>query len=39
MDRRTIFAIGILILVFAVIIIYEWTGAWSGVKLTMAMWL
>lgn len=36
MDRRTIFAISILILIFAVIIIYEWSGAWTGVKATMA---
>ena len=36
MDRRTISAIGILVLIFAVIIIYEWTGTWTGVKVTMA---
>ncbi len=35
MDKRTIFAIGILVLIFAVIIVYEWTGAWTGVKATM----
>jgi uncharacterized membrane protein YraQ (UPF0718 family) len=35
MDKRTIFAIGILILIFTVIIVYEWTGAWKGVKVTM----
>ncbi|MFA5144254.1 MAG: permease [Candidatus Omnitrophota bacterium] len=36
MDRRTIFAIGILVSIFAVIIAYEWTGAWTGVKVTLA---
>jgi len=36
MDRRTIFAIGVLVLIFAVIIVYEWSGAWTGVKVTMA---
>lgn len=35
MDRRTIFAIGVLLLIFAVIIIYEWGGTWAGVKVTM----
>lgn len=35
MDRRTMFAIGILVLIFAVIIMYEWSGAWKGVKATM----
>ena len=35
MDRRTIFAIGILVLIFAVIIVYEWSGSWKGVKVTM----
>ncbi|MDD5427856.1 MAG: permease, partial [Candidatus Omnitrophica bacterium] len=36
MDRRTMFAIGILVFIFAVILVYEWTGAWTGVKVTMA---
>lgn len=36
MDRRTIFAVGILVLIFAVIVAYEWSGAWTGVKVTMA---
>ncbi|MDD5633753.1 MAG: permease [Candidatus Omnitrophica bacterium] len=35
MDKRTLSAISILVLIFAVIIVYEWGGAWSGVKLTM----
>jgi len=35
MDRRTVFAIGILVLIFAVIIVYEWGGTWAGVKVTM----
>lgn len=35
MDRRTVSAIGILLLIFAVIIIYEWSGTWTGVKATM----
>jgi len=36
MDRKTIFAIGILVLIFAVILLYEWSGALTGVKVTMA---
>lgn len=36
MDKRTVFAIVILLLIFAVIIIYEWSGALTGVKVTMA---
>lgn len=36
MDKRTIFAIGVLALIFGVIIVYEWGGALSGVKTTMA---
>lgn len=35
MDRRTIFTIGILFLVFAVIIAYEWSGSLKGVKVAM----
>lgn len=36
MDKRAISAIGILLFIFAVIIIYEWTGTWTGVKVMMA---
>lgn len=36
MDRRAILAISILILIFGIIIVYEWGGAWSGIKTTMA---
>jgi len=36
MDRRTIFAIGILVAIFGAIIVYEWSGTWTGVKVTMA---
>lgn len=36
MDRRTLFAIGVLVAIFAVIIAYEWTGSLAGVKTTMA---
>jgi hypothetical protein len=36
MDRRTIFAVGIPVFIFAVIIVCEWGGAWHGVKVTMA---
>jgi hypothetical protein len=36
MDKKTILAVSILLLIFGVIIIYEWGGAWSGVKATMA---
>lgn len=36
MDRRTISAIGILALIFAVILVYEWSGSLAGVKVTMA---
>ncbi len=35
MDRRGVFAAGILLLIFAVIIVYEWGGTWTGVKVTM----
>lgn len=34
-DRRTIFAITILVLIFAVILVYEWGGAWKGYKATL----
>jgi len=36
MDKRTIFAMTVLLLIFAVIIVYEWGGALTGVKTTMA---
>lgn len=36
MDRRAILAAVILILIFGVIIVYEWGGTWSGVRATMA---
>jgi len=36
MDKKTILAIGILVLIFGIIIVYEWGGTWSGVKATMA---
>ena len=35
MDKKTIFAVSILLMIFGVIIVYEWGGAWSGVKITM----
>lgn len=35
MDKRTLFAIGILVLIFGVIIVYEWGGTLAGVKTTM----
>ncbi len=35
MDRKTIFAIGIVVLIFAVILVYEWGGAWKGYKTTI----
>lgn len=36
MDKRTLSAVGILALVFAVILVYEWSGSLAGVKVTMA---
>lgn len=36
MDKRTVVAVSVLLLIFGVIIAYEWGGAWSGVKTTMA---
>lgn len=36
MDRKTIIALGILVMIFGVIIVYEWGGAWSGIKTMMA---
>lgn len=35
MDRKTIFAIGIVLLIFAIILVYEWSGAWKGYKITI----
>lgn len=35
MDKKTIFAIGMVILIFAIILIYEWGGAWKGYKVTI----
>jgi uncharacterized membrane protein YraQ (UPF0718 family) len=35
-DKRTVIAVSILLLIFGIIIVYEWGGAWSGVKNTMA---
>ncbi|MFA5146860.1 MAG: permease [Candidatus Omnitrophota bacterium] len=36
MDRRAVSAVAILLFIFAVIIVYEWSGTWRGVKTTMA---
>jgi len=36
MDKKTVLAVGILLLIFGIIIVYEWGGAWTGVKTTMA---
>ncbi len=36
MDKKTITAVSILLLIFGIIVVYEWEGAWSGVKHTMA---
>jgi uncharacterized membrane protein YraQ (UPF0718 family) len=35
MDKKTVFAIGIVLLVFAIILVYEWGGAWKGYKITL----
>ncbi len=35
MDKRTIYAVGVLLFIFAIIIAYEWGGTWTGVKVTM----
>jgi uncharacterized membrane protein YraQ (UPF0718 family) len=32
MDKRTIFAISIVLMIFAIILVYEWSGAWRGYK-------
>ncbi|MGB2629876.1 MAG: permease [Candidatus Omnitrophota bacterium] len=34
-DKRTIFAVGIVLLIFAIILVYEWGGAWKGYKSTL----
>jgi len=34
-DKKTLIAVSILVLIFGIIIVYEWGGAWSGVKTTM----
>ena len=31
-DKRTLFAIGIVLLIFVIILVYEWGGAWKGYK-------
>lgn len=35
MDKRAIFAVSIVILIFAIILVYEWGGAWKGYKTTL----
>jgi uncharacterized membrane protein YraQ (UPF0718 family) len=35
-DKKTVIAVSILLLIFGIIVVYEWGGAWSGVKHTMA---
>ncbi|UCC95781.1 MAG: permease [Candidatus Omnitrophota bacterium] len=35
MDKKAIFAVGVVLLIFAVILVYEWGGAWKGYKKTM----
>ncbi len=32
MDKKTIFAVSVVLLIFAIILIYEWGGAWKGYK-------
>ena len=34
-DKRTFFAIGIVVMIFAIILVYEWGGAWKGYKSTL----
>jgi uncharacterized protein len=36
MDRKTVLAVGIILVIFGIIVIYEWGGAWSGVKTIMS---
>lgn len=36
MDKKTLVAVGILLLIFGIIVVYEWTGAMSGVKATLS---
>jgi len=35
MDKKSIFAVGIVLLIFTIIIVYEWSGAWKGYKTTL----
>jgi len=35
-DRKSIFAISIVVFIFTIIVVYEWTGAWEGYKTTIA---
>ncbi|UCG35286.1 MAG: permease [Candidatus Omnitrophota bacterium] len=35
MDKKTIFAISMVLLIFAIILVYEWGGAWRGYKTTI----
>ncbi|MDP8262440.1 MAG: permease [Candidatus Ancaeobacter aquaticus] len=35
-DKRTVFAISIVVFIFGIILLYEWTGAWKGYKDTLA---
>jgi len=34
-DKRTVFAISIVLMIFAIILVYEWGGAWKGYKNTL----
>ncbi|NQT22665.1 MAG: permease [Candidatus Omnitrophica bacterium] len=34
-DKRTLFAISIVVIIFAIILVYEWGGAWKGYKSTL----
>ncbi|MFH1305166.1 MAG: permease [Candidatus Omnitrophota bacterium] len=35
MNKKTIFAVSMVLLIFAVIVVYEWGGAWKGYKTTI----
>ena len=35
MDKKAIFAIAVVLLIFAIILVYEWGGAWKGYKTTL----